>query len=519
MGAVRGIVNTRLPLSDGGDRVWTILIAEERIERIVPQSDTIVVDQKDLLDARLRPVLPGFIDAHMHPISLGLKELRLDLSTVTSLKELVETVRAAVRQRAGLREWLIGYDWDESRFSDERRYPSRWDLDQASAEIPIALQRTDGHLWVVNSKALSLMNPPSDDPLVYKTNGQPNGLIADQAIKYLEPFVEPTVNEKRRALRAAEVQCLVNGITTVADMYADWEVYQREVEEGTLRIRFFTAAPPFVAQALGRPLDWSLDRHRCQMRFAKLFLDGSIGARTAALRVPYRDQPSETGRLFLRDRACEGLMMDLNEKGWCLAVHAIGDLAIDQAIESFRFLRMESTCFRRHRLEHLELLHPEHIPWLKRLFIVPSLQPNFITRWQGSGGLYEERLGKDRAFKMNPIGSLLSAGLPVAFGSDGMPLGPFYGILGALTHPDPKERISLAQALWCYTQGAAFACGVEGQAGTLAPGLLADIVILSHLPNEDAFPDVWRDIRVEEVVIGGRHVLKDGQMIWDEKEP
>ncbi len=514
----RGIVNARLPLTDQGLGLWTIIIKDDRVDRVFQQSDATTGCEEGFLDARKRPVLPGFVDAHMHPISLGLKELRLDLATVTGLRELIEIVGERVQTGPFSEGWLVGYDWDESRFRDERRYPTRWDLDRASRDVPIALQRTDGHLWVVNSKALEKINPPADDPLVYKTDGEPNGLIADQAIRYLEPFVEPKRREKRDALRKAEEQCLRHGITTVADMYADLEVYEALLAEGRPRVRFTGALPPSTAYQLKAPLPWTVEREGCFFPFVKLFLDGSIGARTAALRTPYWDDPSETGRLFLRDRSCEGLILNLNEEGWSLAVHCIGDLAIDQAIEAFRFLRMEGSRFFRHRLEHLELIHRDQIGWLKKLHLVPSLQPNFISRWQGPGGLYETRLGKDRTLRMNPLRSVLEAGLPLAFGSDGMPLGPFFGIFGALTHPNPEERISLRQALGAYTQGAAFACRLESCLGTIAPGFLADLIVLSRLPDEEEYEREWQSVEVQEVVVGGCLMVSEGKIIGQNRQ-
>jgi predicted amidohydrolase YtcJ len=500
----RAIVNARLPLTDEGAGLWTIVLNGDRIANVSPQSG-LVRPENDVWDAKGCPVLPGFIDAHMHPISMGLKRLRLDLSQVRSLQELLQIVQSASsRISRPSSRFLIGYDWDESLFVDEKRYPTRWDLDKVAPDVPVALSRIDGHLWVVNTKALQMLNLPGDHPFVFKTSGQPNGLLADDAIRYLEPFIEPTFSEKREALRIASQIALEHGVTAMADLYADLEVYESAVADGDLTVRFICCVPPATAQQLKSPLQWRIDKERCEAKFVKLFLDGSIGARTAALREPYADAPDETGRLLLRDRVAEGLMLELNEMGWNLAVHAIGDLAIDQAIEAFRFVRMESKRFMRHRLEHLELLRPEHIGWLSKLNLVASMQPNFVARWQQPNGLYEVRLGWERAKRMNPFNSVIKAGIPLAFGSDGMPFGPLEGIVGALVHPEPSERLTLRQALLAYTQGAAFACCVESQIGTIAPGKLADLVVLSHLPHEEAFVSEWQSVKVIAVFVGGK---------------
>ncbi len=501
---IDAIVNTKLPLTDQGRQLWTIALSGERISAVVPQSDFVCPDSPSVWDAKGRPVLPGFIDAHMHPISMGLKKLRLDLSQVQSLSELLEAIHNfASRVPCSSSRFLIGYDWDESLFADERRYPTRWDLDKVAPNIPVALRRIDGHLWVVNTKGLQLLNLPEDHPFVFKTEGQPNGLIADEAIRFLQPFIEPTLDEKREALRIANQIALEHGVTTMADLYADLEVYESAIRDGDLTIRFVCCVPPTTAQQLREPMNWRIDKERCEAKFVKLFLDGSIGARTAAMREPYADMPNEPGRLLLRDRTAEGLMLEFNEMGWRLAVHAIGDLAIDQAIEAFRFVRMEGKRFLRHRLEHIEVLRPEHIGWMRKLNLVASMQPNFVARWQQRDGLYEKRLGRERAKRMNPFGSVLRAGVPLAFGSDGMPFSPIYGIFGALTHPEPSERLSLLQALLAYTQGSAFACGIESQVGTIATGKLADLIVLSHLPEERTFSDEWQRVQVVATFVGG----------------
>jgi predicted amidohydrolase YtcJ len=501
----RAIVNARLPLTDDGQGLWAIALGGDCIAAVVPQTEMVRPDDASVWDAKGRPVLPGFIDAHMHPVSMGLKKLRLDLSQVRSLRELLQVVQnAASRVPRPSSRFLIGYDWDESLFGDEKRYPTRWDLDKAAPDVPVALRRIDGHLWVVNTKAMQAMDLPAEHPFVFKTDGQPNGLLADDAIRFLEPFVQPTLAEKREALRLASEIALRHGVTTMADLYADLAVYESAIKDDALTVRFVCCVPPATAQQLKAPLSWRIDGERCEAKFVKLFLDGSIGAHTAAMREPYADMPNETGRLLLRDRTAEGLMLEFNDMGWRLAVHAIGDLAIDQAVEAFRFVRMEGKRFLRHRLEHLELLRPEHLGWLRRLQLVASMQPNFVARWQIPQGLYEHRLGWERAKGMNPFGSVVRAGIPLAFGSDGMPFGPLYGIVGALTHPEPSERLSLRQALLAYTQGAAFACGIESQVGTIAPGKLADFVVLSHLPDERNFADEWQSVKIVATFVGGK---------------
>jgi hypothetical protein len=222
----------------------------------------------------------------------------------------------------------------------------------------------------------------------------------------------------------------------------------------------------------------------------KLFLDGSLGARTAALRAPYADQPTTRGALLYPTPELRALVQEIDAAGLQLMVHAIGDAALDQALEVLAPLTAGGNPHR-HRLEHVEVTPPDLVEKLGRSGLQACLQPNFAARWSQPGGMNEQRLG-DRLAYCNAYRTLLEAGLPIAFGSDCMPLGPMVGLCGAIEHPLRTERIGAAAALERYTAAGAYLTHSETRHGCIAPGYVADFVLLSADPIAGAPPGSTR---------------------------
>ncbi|HYS70999.1 MAG TPA: amidohydrolase family protein, partial [Thermoplasmata archaeon] len=238
----------------------------------------------------------------------------------------------------------------------------------------------------------------------------------------------------------------------------------------------------------------------------KVFADGSFGARTAALFDPYDDEPRGTGRLVHSPKELAAVLARAHGAGFQLAVHAIGDRAIDVVVEAYaRVLDGEPREDHRHRIEHVELPSPEALDRMKELGLVASMQPNFVARWSGAGGLYERRLGRDRLERNNPFREVLARRIPLVFGSDGMPYGPLYGTIGAVGAPFGAQRIPALEALRCYTASGAFASFEEGTKGALAAGRLADFVVLSGDPRRG---QALRGLAVEATVVAGRRVYR-----------
>ncbi|MFH1680099.1 MAG: amidohydrolase family protein, partial [Candidatus Eisenbacteria bacterium] len=288
----------------------------------------------------------------------------------------------------------------------------------------------------------------------------------------------PTLDENREAILRAEKLAFSLGITTVHEIDAPSvaEAYRSLDREGRLRLRvcFFARAMPEDAARL-RGTD-----EAGSFRFAgiKVFLDGSIGGRTAAVNEPYRG--GGTGVLLLDVRTIRGLLRRAAASGTTIAFHAIGDRAIEALLGACEGVRASGTARFPHRIEHAEMLAGASIDRIRSLGLRLSMQPNFPLRWGGAGGMYEERLGPRRARALNRIRSAVRSGIPVAFGSDCMPLDPFYGLDGAVRHPVPEERLAWGDAFSRYTGTGERFAGPGGEGGALRAGRRADFTLFSR---------------------------------------
>jgi len=475
-----------------------------RVATVGPAADVLRLrgPETAVVHLRGRAVLPGFFDAHTHFVRVGLERtFYVALGTARSLGEALERLREAARARPG--EWVVGRGWDESRWP-EKRYLERVDLDRAVPRQPCYALRVDGHMLAANTLALARCTRPEGE-LVDRDRGHLREDAAWELVRAARPDPETVVEAVAAACRhAAEL-----GVTAVADMAGagDLGTYQTALRRGTLRTRVFLylpveELPALEALRIGHGFGSALLR----IQGVKAFADGSIGARTAALREPYRDGPGQ-GQLLLEEEALAEDWRRVAEAGLQLAVHAIGDRAIEAVLAAAR--RAGIGPHDRHRVEHLELPTPEHLELVGRLGLVASMQPNFL-QWSGPGGMYAERLGPERDARIDPHAEVLARGIPLAFGSDGMPMGPLYGIGLALDPPHPPQRVTLDQAIRAYTEGAAYAAFAERELGALAPGKWADLVVLSGDPHRTP----WSELGVDMTFLAGERIY-----LRDERTP
>jgi len=234
----------------------------------------------------------------------------------------------------------------------------------------------------------------------------------------------------------------------------------------------------------------------------KAFVDGSIGARSAAVSLPYADGGGQ-GQLLLSRDELSHILRRADGAGLQVAIHAIGDLAIEEAISACELAGVGPEG--RHRIEHLELPTEEQLDRMARLGLVASMQPNFVARWSGPGKMYEARLGKARDEVIDPHAWVVDRGIPLAFGSDGMPMGPLYGLPGATDPPHAVQRLPLEEALQAYTWGGAYATCAEGEIGGISPGRRADLVVLSADPRNVP----WDRVRVYMTFLEGKLIYKE----------
>ena len=396
--------------------------------------------------ARHLYVTPGFFDAHHHVLHHGLSAQRCNLSACTSLAEAFETL-AAYCEKVGPSGRVIWAErWDESTWP-EQRMPTRVEIDQIVADRPVVMRRICGHAAVVNSLAL-------DEARRHWPDVPADGCLIEEHAMGLARIWIPNRHELEEAFMVAQEDALAMGITRMGEMGAQGalDAYLSLAKKGMLKVDIdLTANPREIDRMLALREEGLFSGARLRLGGIKVFTDGSVGARTAALREPYADQP-HTGKLLLSDDELFGIMIRCRGVGMRVLIHAIGDAAIDQVI--CQVVRTNERVGPGvpgwARIEHAELLDDELLERVVAAGIDLSLQPTFVDQWGRPGGLYERALGAQRTARMNPFRAIWELEIPLVFGSDGMPMNPAIGLRGAVQHPNDAARLTPPEALATY---------------------------------------------------------------------
>jgi predicted amidohydrolase YtcJ len=389
---------------------------------------------------------PGFWDAHIHLLHVGLRRQRLDLSESASLADALAALAQFARDHAESPVlWAEG--WDESVWP-EARLPEREELDAIVADRIVVMRRVCGHLSVLNSRGLA-------GAAVRWSDLPSSGVLTEERAMGLAAVWPPTPSERDRALREAQEAALRLGILRVSEMGSEGsaDAYLSQLKHGTLKLDVdLYFKPTQIPLALRLRQEGWLTQGRLHLGGVKAFADGSIGARTAALRAPYADRDG-SGTLLLSGEELSRIFEECVASELPLAVHAIGDAAIEQVIgaaEEIVRQRGERPPHGWASLEHAELLDDELLERAVAAGLRFSMQPNFIARWGQPGGLYETALGPERWRRLNPLRRVRDAEGVMVFGSDGMPMDPALGLRGAAAHPVESSRLSADEALRIY---------------------------------------------------------------------
>ncbi|HYM42425.1 MAG TPA: amidohydrolase [Steroidobacteraceae bacterium] len=503
-------------------------------ERIVAVGSKAEIDawqgpKTRVIDARGELLLPGFNDSHVHFTDGGAALAEVQLNDATSADEFRRRI-AGQAARTARGEWILGGDWDETKWSPPQE-PAAALIDAVTRDIPAFVSRYDGHQGLANSAAMKLAGISSRTPdvpggvIVRDASGTPTGIFKDAAQNLIFRAIPPMSHAQRLAAanRALAYAASV-GVTSVQHMSADYrdiEVYAELLEKGQLTTRIYCA--PLEAgwqdQArIGLRRAWGSSYLR--VGAVKGFADGSIGSRTAALFEPYSDEPSNRGILsdeMQPPEAMEERLMQADAAGLQLRVHAIGDRAISMILDMFAAIQ-QAHGYRDQRMtiEHAQHLAPKDFERFARLHVIASMQPYHAI---DDGRWVEARIGHERATSSYAWRALLDHGVTLAFGTDWdvAPLDPLLGLYAAVTRATldgrnpqgwiPQQKITLAEAVEAYTLGSAFAEFQEQEKGSITPGKLADMVLLS----DDIFsirPEAIRDVKVETTIVGGRIVYR-----------
>jgi predicted amidohydrolase YtcJ len=481
-------------------------------DRIVAVGNNLEIEQlagpdTNRIDLRGATVLPGFIDTHIHLIQYGHSLFKLDMRNVRSVEEVKSLVSSRARQAS---EWILGLGWDQEKFR-EKRYPQRQDLDETSPSKPVMLWRVCMHICVVNSKALQIAHVDSRTPdpdggvIDRDETGKPTGILRENAVQLVERNIpEPTLEEHEKAILAACEEAAEAGLTSVhciLDSELELSALLRLRRKGQLPIRFYVLIPVSHLKAYGQlGLRTGFGDEWVRLGAVKIFTDGSLGARTAALSTPYADDPPNRGVTIYTQEQLDRIIEEAQGSGFQVAVHAIGDRAIGMLLESAgkAKIRVHGRELRP-RIEHASVLNPELIRSLKELGLIVTVQPHFVV----SDFWTEDRLGSQRARYAYPFASLLKAGLTVVGSSDCPvePLAPLLGIEAAVNRQGP-EALRAEDAIALYTRNAAYASFEENLKGSITPGKYADLVVLESDPRKVAPSDI-SEIAVLMTMVGG----------------
>ena len=495
-------------LENSGETAEAVAVRDGRIVRVdrAYEVDFLRGVGTDVIDLEGRVLLPGFVDAHTHLPMVGRFGVHADLRDVPDLETGLERLRAADDGEG----WVLGYGFDETDWPDARP-PDRDALDRISAKRPVVAFREDMHVAAVNSVALERYREDLPDADVEHEDGRPTGRLVEGAVEVFAAAVEPGPDGMRSLIEAAQTTALARGVTAVHDMVrnsAAPRVYRAMdlADDLALRVRvnYWSDHLDAITETGDRTNHGS---PRVRTGAIKTYTDGTIGGRTAKLSAPYVDGAADDrGQWVVPPADLRGIVADADGAGHQVAAHAIGDVAITTVLDVFAEETADPAAAR-HRIEHAEVLDDEAIDRMADLGVVASVQPNFL-KWADEDGLYDRRLGPERRRRSNRYRDLLDAGVPVAFGSDCMPLDPLLGVHHAVNAPVPAQRLSVTEALRAYTRGAAYAGFDEDRLGRVAPGYRADLVALERSPWDH--PADIRDIDVAMTIVDGT-VAYDGR--------
>lgn len=479
-----------------------------------------------VVDLEGATVLPGFHDSHCHVLAFGLSLVEVNVRQATSVADVVAAVASRVRQTPP-GGWIRGGGYNDHQLA-EHRHPNRYDLDPVSPHHPVWLYHVSGHMGVANSLALQVARITRDtqDPpggrIARDESAEPTGLLLETAQDLVKRVLPPyTVDELKPALAAAGRQMAAEGITAAQDAWAGWiapeefRAYQEATEEGLLPQRVWLLVDIERIPVRDGRLEFAFGLHtgfgseRLRLGAVKIFVDGSLIGGSAALRQPYAHPPGSLGVLVKDPDTLTELVRLVHSGGWQVAMHAIGDRAVEVALDAIERV-MGSEAFRfRPRIEHCGLVSPDLLQRLHRVRPVVVTQPRFL--YELAEG-YRWALGQERLRWLLPVASL--RGLPLALSSDRPVVdgAPLKGIHAAVTRRTqagwllaPEEAISVEEAVQAYTTAGAYAAFAEAELGSLAPGKWADFVALDRDPFQ-VDPEELPHIQVLRTVVGGRTV-------------
>lgn len=480
------------------------------------------------IDLAGRTVLPGLIDCHGHLMNLGFSLQNLDFVGTTSLDEITRMV--AVRaESARPGEWILGRGWDQNDWV-EKAFPNHESLSDVSPNNPVYLTRVDGHAGFANARAMEIAGfdentpDPSGGKIHRDETGAPTGVLIDTAQGLVRRHIPPASDaQQREAVALAIQECLRYGLTSVHDAGVSGEtidLYKALVDEDNFDLRVYAMISAGSRDTLDAYFEsgplMNYGEHRLAVRSVKAMADGALGSRGAALLEPYADDPGNAGLMVTPEPRLWQVVKAALEHGFQLCTHAIGDKANRMVLDAYEdgFTLFPKIDDHRFRIEHAQVVALEDIPRFAKLGVIPSIQATHAT-----SDMYwaEDRVGPERVKGAYAWRRFIETGARIANGSDFPVEGvnPLWGVYASVTRQDhkgwpeggwqPDQRLTRQETLRSFTIDAAYAAFEEDVKGSIVPGKLADLVVLSKdvmkIPPEEIL-----DTKVEMTILGGKIV-------------
>src|SRR5438067_2354374 len=474
-----------------------------------------------------RLAVPGFIDNHTHFIDGGFELSRVQLRDAATPQEFARRI-AEYAKRIGPGKWITGGEWDQTIWNPPS-LPTHQLIDAVTPQNPVFVSRLDGHMVLANSMALKMGGVTRDTPdppggtIVRDANGEPTGILKDAAQSFVDRVIPSASTDERVAAgRAALAEAARFGVTAFVDMssgeaYEDLHAYQRLEKSGDLTARVYLFTPILeYARMQSASVEKAFGSDRLRIGGLKGFADGSLGSATSAMFEPFSDDPKNRGLTMqaMNDGRMKSAVTDADAHNLQIAIHAIGDRANDEVLKIYESIA--NVRDRRFRIEHAQHLNQDLIKRFAADRVIASMQPYHAI---DDGRWAEAKIGHERARWTYAFRSLLDAGATVTFGSDWTvaPLNPILGVYAAVTrrtldgkNPNgwiPEQKITVEEALRCYTANNAYAMFRENEIGKIAPGMFADIAVLS----DNLFtipPEKIENAKVDLTIFDGRVIFE-----------
>ena len=486
--------------SNDGIRQFSVLVFDDTGKVVATGGDELHAERSGAtqIDGGGSTVLPGLIDAHAHVYGLGFLQTSLDITGVPSVDEAANRIRAYAEEHPHAR-WILGRGWNQVLWP-VKEFPTAADIDAVVNDRPVWLRRIDGHAAWANTTAMRLAGIDNDTPdpvggkILRDDNGQATGVFIDLAMDLVERHLpKPDKSDYRQALISAVDALVAEGMTGVHDagidlMNAEVYISMADNDELDMRIYAMTGGASEVLDAIGKPLR-AYGNDRLEIASVKLYADGALGSRGAAMIEPYSDDAENRGLAFWTQDELDRMVAKANGMGFQVGIHAIGDLGNRMALDAFDTAQQGKPSAFRNRVEHAQIIALEDIPRFAELGVIASMQPTHAT---SDMNMAEDRIGPDRILGGYAWRRLLDSGAVIASGSD-FPVelsNPFHGLYAAVTRQgrdgEPQDgwyadqALTRAEALHSFTLAAAYSAHQEKRVGSLEPGKWADFIIIDR---------------------------------------